>query len=87
MASFSGPTLHFPTGLGCGGRLSGFYSENQWAKILLLSQAICIVGAFKTVPLFIGALTVFPFSAVVPARGIEKSRDVGFTWSHFEGFM
>lgn len=78
MTRFSGRKLYFPSGCTGGGCLNGFYPENPWAKGLLLSQAICSVGGFKTVPLFIGALAVFPFSASGPTRGREMISDVGF---------
>ena len=71
--------LHFPLGRGLGGSLNGFYPENQWARILLFSQAICIVGGFKIVPLFTGALTAFAFIASRPARRRGNIRDAEFT--------
>lgn len=79
MTRVSGPKLHFPIEWGHRRSLNSFNLENLWAKRLLLSQVICMVGGLKMVPLFIGALTVFPFSAPGPVRGMENSRDVGFT--------
>lgn len=77
----------FAFGAGVWGILNGFYPENQWSKIFLFSQGICIVGSFKIVPLFTGALTVFSFLASRPARRRGNIKDAEFTRSHFGGFL